>query len=369
MLLALDTSMACCSAAVFDPARKKILAAAARPMDRGHAEALAPLVAEVMAAAGPGLADLSRLAGTPRPGTLPGPRIALSFAHGVGLARGLPVTGINSLMAMAAPHRGTGPVLVASDARLGQCYAALYDGRTEVLAPALFRVEALAAQLPAGPLLVAGTAAGAVMAAAARSGLVRAPGPDWPVAETFAALAAGLPILPGLPRPLYLKPADARPQMAARRPLSALTFAAVGPEQAEVLAAIHGECFAGGWTADDLANLLRLPGALALVARDHEEPVGFVLAQQAADEAEIITICTRPAQQRRGAGHGLMTALMPRLAAAGATRLFLDVAADNDAARALYHAHGFSQAGLRPRYYTSGREQPVDALLLRRALP
>ena len=338
-------------------------------MDKGHAEALAPMVGRVLAAGGKTMADLTRLAVTTGPGTFTGLRIALSFAQGLGLARGLPVAGVNSLWAMAAPLLGEGPVLVASDARLGECYAALYDGDGhEMMAPARFPVAALAEQLPPAPLRVAGSAADAVLAAARRRDLLRAPGPDWPVAQGFAAQAATLALPRAMPRPLYLKPADARPQARNLRPLSELTIETVAAAHGAVLAALHGECFAGGWTAGDIANLLTLPGAIALLARDRGEPVGFVLAQCAADEAEIITICTRPSQQRRGAGHAVLSALMAALAATGTKTLFLDVAADNTAARALYEAHGFVQVGLRPRYYTSGRDRPVDALLMRRQL-
>ena len=45
--------------------------------------------------------------------------------------------------------------------------------------------------------------------------------------------------------------------------------------------------------------------------------------------------------------------------------MFLEVAVTNDAARALYVRHGFTEAGLRRRYYTDG----TDALILRSTLP
>ena len=51
-LLALDTSMAACSAAILDTDRDIILARRWVAMERGHAEALAPMVAEVLRAGG-----------------------------------------------------------------------------------------------------------------------------------------------------------------------------------------------------------------------------------------------------------------------------------------------------------------------------
>jgi ribosomal-protein-alanine N-acetyltransferase len=56
---------------------------------------------------------------------------------------------------------------------------------------------------------------------------------------------------------------------------------------------------------------------------------------------------------------------MNRAAAQGAVAMFLEVAVTNTAARALYAAHGFTEAGLRRRYYSDG----TDALVLRSTLP
>lgn len=53
----------------------------------------------------------------------------------------------------------------------------------------------------------------------------------------------------------------------------------------------------------------------------------------------------------------------------GATRLFLEVAEDNAAARALYDRLGFEPAGRRPRYYSRPNGPAVDALLLVLILP
>ena len=44
--------------------------------------------------------------------------------------------------------------------------------------------------------------------------------------------------------------------------------------------------------------------------------------------------------------------------------MFLEVAVTNHAARALYAAHGFTEAGLRRHYYSDG----TDALILRSTL-
>jgi ribosomal-protein-alanine N-acetyltransferase len=55
---------------------------------------------------------------------------------------------------------------------------------------------------------------------------------------------------------------------------------------------------------------------------------------------------------------------MDRAVTLGAATMVLEVAVTNDAARALYGAHGFAEAGLRRRYYSDG----TDALILRSTL-
>ena len=138
----------------------------------------------------------------------------------------------------------------------------------------------------------------------------------------------------------------------------------VGPAGATtvaVIAALHADCFAEAWDALAIARLLAMPGAYALLALRDDAPVGFVIARQAADEVEIVSIGVLPGARRTGAGAALMRAALER--ATGAATCFLEVAEGNAAARALYLRLGFAQAGRRSRYY--GNE---DALVLRLAL-
>jgi ribosomal-protein-alanine N-acetyltransferase len=130
-----------------------------------------------------------------------------------------------------------------------------------------------------------------------------------------------------------------------------------------VAAALHEAAgFHETWTIDAFNGLLAA-GAEGLLAVLGDAPVGLILWRVAADEAEILTICTVPAKRRRGVGRRLMEAAKARLAAAGTRRLFLEVAVDNDAAIALYRAFGFTDAGLRRAYYIQP-DGPVDALVM-----
>ena len=94
--------------------------------------------------------------------------------------------------------------------------------------------------------------------------------------------------------------------------------------------------------------------------------MGFVLFRKAADEAEILTICTRPAFRQKGHGKLLMQHLESLLKNAGVKSLFIEVAVSNHAALALYAASGFEKVGMRKNYYERGDGSHEDALIMRK---
>jgi ribosomal-protein-alanine N-acetyltransferase len=135
------------------------------------------------------------------------------------------------------------------------------------------------------------------------------------------------------------------------------------------MAAVHATSFGEPWGADEIAALLKGPGGFGLVVREAATGVvlAFMLGRVVVDEAEVLTLAVDPAHRRGGAGRALVEAAAIMAAAAGARGLFLEVAADNEAALGLYRRAGFSQVGQRPAYYRRGRAS-VDALVLRRDL-
>jgi ribosomal-protein-alanine N-acetyltransferase len=146
-----------------------------------------------------------------------------------------------------------------------------------------------------------------------------------------------------------------------------VTIAPAGVEGAALLAALHaGGIGAAGpaWDEAAFASLLGLPGRIALVAAEGEDPAGFVLLGVAADEAEIITLAVLPRARRRGIGRALAMAAAAHAAASGATRLFLEVAEDNGPALALYAGAGFVAVGRRRGYYGGVVDARVLALSL-----
>lgn len=123
---------------------------------------------------------------------------------------------------------------------------------------------------------------------------------------------------------------------------------------------MHAACFADGWDAAYFRDLA-CDSAVLLLADDEN---GFIAARVAADEAEILTLAVAPAARRRGLARNLLETAVSQAFSRGATRIFLEVATGNDAARALYAGAGFSQIGVRLCYYPDGG----DALVLSRTL-
>ena len=109
-----------------------------------------------------------------------------------------------------------------------------------------------------------------------------------------------------------------------------------GAQAASILAEIHGQGFEAPWSTQEIEALMEGLGAFALVATIQDVLAGFVLCRIAADEAEVLTIATRPSLRRRGVGAALLDAAIATAIARGAVALFLEVAVNNLAALALY---------------------------------
>jgi len=137
------------------------------------------------------------------------------------------------------------------------------------------------------------------------------------------------------------------------------------PGDVPALAALHARAFppAEAWGEVAITTMLRMEGGFGLLARERagEAPLGFVLARAVAGEAEILTLAVDPDARRRGLGHRLLAETLAEAARRGAGSLFLEVSAENEPARALYHRAGAAVVGRRRRYYADG----TDALVLR----
>jgi ribosomal-protein-alanine N-acetyltransferase len=143
-----------------------------------------------------------------------------------------------------------------------------------------------------------------------------------------------------------------------------------GATRVGLLSSLHGACFMPGWSSESMARILATPGAIAWLAwapPDAPAPCGFALARAGGGECELISIGVLAVRRRQGVGAALAGAWLAWAREQGVRRCFLEVADDNQAARALYAGLGFAEAGRRPAYYVRA-EGAAAALVLSLAL-
>lgn len=223
-VLAIDTALAACSAAVLDTVFGGVIASESLPMVRGHAEALIPMIARVMARAELGFFDVDQVTVTTGPGSFTGLRVGISAARGIALAADKPAFGVSTLSAYAAPHLAadkTVSVIAAIDARHSHVYLQAFgpSGRTAV-APRLAPLSEAVRAVSEAPCRLVGSAARSI----AERIPPGAPAPlcvdarDAPDIDWVARMGAVLPEGQSPPNPLYLRAPDAQPQNAAQLP-------------------------------------------------------------------------------------------------------------------------------------------------------
>jgi tRNA threonylcarbamoyl adenosine modification protein YeaZ len=229
MILGLDTATDLTTVAVVDGDR--VVAEADHRDARGHAEALGPLLATVLASVQ--REDIAVIACGVGPGPYTGLRVGIAAAVALGAAWSKPVVGVCTLDAMAAAA-GPGTFGVATDARRGEVYWAWYAPERQA-GPLVGRPDSIPVEFRAGRWLGSGAQAHAgdfglveqAWALPSAAVLARTTGEWWasgarpddhapPLAEhggageATAEALVGATLLP--PRPLYLRRPDARPR-------------------------------------------------------------------------------------------------------------------------------------------------------------
>ena len=122
---------------------------------------------------------------------------------------------------------------------------------------------------------------------------------------------------------------------------------------------------AAPWSRAGCAQLLAQPGIVAMVCEQGHAVVGFIVARQAADEAEILNLAVAPQSRRAGHGSALLSAVLQQFQRQNAARAFLEVRESNAAAIAFYARNGFVPIGRRKAYYSGPKE---DAVLMEKKL-
>lgn len=211
-ILAVDTCLGACSVAILED--EATLAHRFALMDRGHAEALAPMVDEAMRESSVPYAALDRLAVTVGPGTFTGQRVGLAFMRGMRVALKKPLIGITSLETMAHQTMAETHVPLAAalhDARRDEVYLEIVQNGATIVSPVVLlfadAVALLREKSTGQPIALCGTAAPRAKESlpTARLSPVRQPDALW-----IARLARSREASVTPPRPLYLRAPDAK---------------------------------------------------------------------------------------------------------------------------------------------------------------
>ncbi len=207
-ILAVDTALGACSVAIMSDDR--LLAHRFTLMQRGHAEALALMVEAAMQDASLNFVALDRLAVTTGPGTFTGQRVGLAFMRALRVALDVPLVGLTTLSAMAhqaMAERDVGTAAVLHDARRGEVYLEICGSIASP--PRLLTFEDAVASIDEihAALVLAGTAAECAQSHLPDAILSSVLQPD---ALWVARLGLSAPTPVGPPRPLYLRPPDAK---------------------------------------------------------------------------------------------------------------------------------------------------------------
>jgi ribosomal-protein-alanine N-acetyltransferase len=365
-------------------------------VEHSHPRRLTPLVGEALAEAGVVARDLEWITADLGPGSFTGVRVGLATARALAYASGARLYGASSLASLAGSTSARNALVVPmvpagrKDVYAG-CFRADARGRITLLTAArVAPVEvALAGVMEALPLLGPRARVQCVGPGAARErekleavfpgstlGAWRFEGLSAAdlatVARSGRGPAAGLPAPDAPLRPLYVRPAQAESRVRHRalegqhlevRPMRA--------EDIEPIAALERAIFTDAWEPSFFHAELAQPGVWARVAEwaparsGGETPrlAGYLMAWLGAGEGHIGNLAVVPELRRHGIASALLEDLSARVAAEGVRSLTLEVRVSNDAAQALYQAHGFRLAGLRRGYY---RDSGEDALILAR---
>ncbi len=217
-VLAIDTALGACSVCVMEAGRVLPVAFDSEEMATGHAEALMPMIERVMKLVDGGFTSLERVAVSIGPGSFTGLRIGIAAARAIGLAAEIPVVGVSTLSAYAAPlinPEESGVIAVGIDARHGAVFFQAFTaaGRTIVL-PRVISLKEAGRAIGSGPVKLAGSGAAALAVEAMSLGLKAsiadmraAPDVTWVARLGLAADPAT-----AVPKPLYLRPPTATPQ-------------------------------------------------------------------------------------------------------------------------------------------------------------
>lgn len=131
------------------------------------------------------------------------------------------------------------------------------------------------------------------------------------------------------------------------------------------VAAIATQSYAEPWPQESFRIELDSAVSHPIVAERAGEIIGFIVAWIVLDEVEIANLTVKETFRQRGLGRMLLTHVLALARSIKCACAYLEVRQSNVAARRLYESLGFTDHGLRSRYYGRSGE---DAILMQKKL-
>ena len=213
-LLVLDTALTCCTVGVMADGR--VVASLSKEMQRGHAELLFPMLAEVMNQARVTYQDLDCVAVSAGPGSFTGIRIGIAAARGLALALRIPAVAVGVLEALAEEggriHHG---VIVAANhgprrtVYWQRFHVSPESGPRPLSEPAWEDADRFPCEAMSTNCLFVGSAAAPLAERCGATAMIR----QYPDVAALGNVAlrreTGISVRPA---PIYVRPPDARPR-------------------------------------------------------------------------------------------------------------------------------------------------------------
>lgn len=223
-ILAFDTTMQACSASLNDTDKEAGQHSVYEALERGHAEAIVPMIESVMSVGECTYQELDCIAVTLGPGAFTGVRVGVATARGLGLSLDVDVYGLSSLHVMAAGVKARADddflsefdrIVIAADARRGEIYVQSFDLRcTPLCEPEAIVPEQISDYTGADKTFIAGNA-GPLLEDVIPDGenqIVFGYSDLLPDAQNMGHLVISGSGLKDSLSPLYLRAPDAKPQ-------------------------------------------------------------------------------------------------------------------------------------------------------------
>jgi ribosomal-protein-alanine N-acetyltransferase len=134
----------------------------------------------------------------------------------------------------------------------------------------------------------------------------------------------------------------------------------MGPSDLDGVMAIEEVSFPTPWSRGMFIEDFPRDFSDTLVAAGTDDEVlGYAVCWILAGESHLLNLAVHPGRRGQGIGRALVSECIRRAARAGASLIYLEVRAGNEAAQRLYRSMGFEFRGVRKGYYTDTAEDAV----------